>query len=104
MTAASRLVLVRHGETVGNSSIRYYGRTDIELAELGRAQMRAAARALSEQFRCAQFGQVFASPLCRAHESARIIAGDAAEVIAIEEFREVDFGNFEGLTAGEIGA
>jgi broad specificity phosphatase PhoE len=24
------LALVRHGETVGNSSIRYYGRTDVD--------------------------------------------------------------------------
>jgi broad specificity phosphatase PhoE len=37
-----RLVLVRHGETVGHSSIRYYGRTDVALSDLGRRQMRAA--------------------------------------------------------------
>jgi broad specificity phosphatase PhoE len=104
MTVASRLVLVRHGETVGNSSIRYYGRTDVELAELGRLQMRAAARALTEEFRCARYMSVFASPLRRAQEGARIIAGDATEVITIDEFREVDFGNFEGLTADEIAA
>ena len=102
MTAPSRLVLVRHGETVGNSSIRYYGRTDIELSELGRDQMRAAARALRTELGFPQFAQIFASPLCRATEGARIIAGDAAPIVAIEEFREVDFGDFEGLTAGEI--
>jgi broad specificity phosphatase PhoE len=104
MKVISRLVLVRHGETVGNSSIRYYGRTDIELAELGRAQMRAAARALAEEFGCARYTQVFASPLRRARESARIIGGDSANIIAIDEFREVDFGYFEGLTADEIAA
>ncbi|MGA2411387.1 MAG: histidine phosphatase family protein, partial [Candidatus Binataceae bacterium] len=38
---STRLVLVRHGETVGNSNIRYYGRTDIGLSDLGRNQMRA---------------------------------------------------------------
>lgn len=66
--------------------------------------MRATARALAEQFGFTQFAQVFASPLRRAQDGARIIAGDAAEVIAIEEFREVDFGAFEGLTAEEIAA
>ena len=38
----SRLILVRHGETEGESSIRYHGRTDVALSELGRAQMRLA--------------------------------------------------------------
>jgi broad specificity phosphatase PhoE len=102
VTAASALALVRHGETVGNSSVRYYGRTDVELSELGRAQMRATARALALEFGFSRFAHVFASPLHRASEGARIIAGSAAEIIAIEEFREVDFGAFEGLTASEI--
>ena len=31
----SRLILVRHGETEGESSIRYHGRTDVALSELG---------------------------------------------------------------------
>jgi broad specificity phosphatase PhoE len=101
---ASRLVLVRHGETVGNSSMRYYGSTDIALAELGRSQMRAAALALRAELGCPRLTQVFASPLRRALESARIIAGDSANLIVIEEFREVDFGHFEGMTADEIAA
>ena len=104
MTALSRLVIVRHGETVGNSSVRYYGRTDIALADVGRAQMRAARRAIFAQLGCAPFAQIFASPLSRAQESARIIAGAMAEVITIAEFSEVDFGAFEGLTAEEIAA
>src|SRR5437763_1568623 len=93
------LVLVRHGETEGQSSIRYHGRTDVPLSELGRAQMRAAAKALEAR----EFRHVFASRLCRSTEAARLIAGDAAEVIEIAEFNEVDFGRFEGLTAEEIG-
>ncbi len=96
------LVLVRHGETVGNSSIRYYGRTDLELSELGRAQMRAAARWLRRRLGAAGFFSVIASPLRRAVEGAAIIAGDDRPIIKIEELVEVDFGRFEGLTAGEI--
>ncbi len=92
------LILVRHGETEGQSSIRYYGPTDIALSEEGRAQMRAAARALGREV----FGKVFASNLCRATEGARIIAGDAAPIVAIGEFAEIDFGNFEGLTIDQI--
>jgi broad specificity phosphatase PhoE len=96
------LVLVRHGETVGNSSIRYYGRTDVELSEAGRSQMRAARRWLKRRFGSAGFALAIASPLRRAMEGAAIIADAAHPIIEIKEFVEVDFGDFEGLTADEI--
>ncbi len=92
------MFLVRHGETEGESSIRYHGRGDVALDERGRGQMRAAARALDGE----NFSKVFASPLSRATEGARIIGGEGAEIIAITEFVEIDFGNFEGLTIDEI--
>lgn len=101
MSKASRLILVRHGETEGESSIRYHGRTDVALSDLGREQMRLAALAIHSP--CAvEFGRVFSSPLVRASEGARIMAGDSVSLITIEEFAEVHFGLFEGLTADEI--
>ena len=99
---STRLVLVRHGETTGKSSIRYFGRTDVELSELGRAQMRAAASWLAARTGVTSFAPVFASPLKRASEGARIIAGAMSATVTIAEFVEVDFGLFEGLTADEI--
>jgi broad specificity phosphatase PhoE len=102
-TRGSRLILVRHGETEGESSIRYHGRTDVALSALGRAQMRLAARAIHSP-RAIEFAHVFSSPLVRASEGARIVAGESAALITIEEFAEVHFGLFEGLTADEIRA
>lgn len=102
MAERARLVLVRHGETVGHSSIRYYGRTDVALSDLGRRQMRAAREWLAARDGARGFAPVFGSPLVRAMEGARIIAGRNTETIAIEEFVEVDFGLFEGLTREEI--
>ena len=102
MTLPARLVLVRHGETVGHSSIRYYGRTDVALSDLGRRQMRAAREWLSAQEGTMPFAAVFTSPLLRASEAARIIAGRDARIVEIGELAEVDFGLFEGLTAEEI--
>ena len=96
----AELLLVRHGETEGQSSIRYHGRTDVALSELGRAQMRAASVALAP----GGFTRVFASTLGRAVEGARLIAGESAPIVRVEEFAEVDFGLFEGLTAEEIRA
>lgn len=98
MAASRTLVLVRHGETEGQSSIRYFGRTDLALSELGWAQVRAAAAALAGR----RFTLVFASPLQRAYQAARLIGGPSLPVSEIAEFVEVDFGIFEGLTADEI--
>ena len=102
MIRAARLILVRHGETEGESSIRYHGRTDVPLSELGRAQMRQASRALETRHSAKKFARVFSSPLVRASEGARIVAGDSAPPVTIDEFAEVHFGLFEGLTADEI--
>jgi broad specificity phosphatase PhoE len=102
MIRGSRLILVRHGETVGESSIRYHGRTDVALSELGRAQMRLASRAIETLHGGISFTHVFSSPLVRATEGARIVAGDSAPLITIDEFAEVHFGLFEGLTADKI--
>ena len=98
----SRLILVRHGETEGESSIRYHGRTDVALSELGRSQMRLAARAIESRRRAKNFAHVFSSPLVRASEGARIVAGESVPLVTLEEFAEVHFGLFEGLTADEI--
>jgi broad specificity phosphatase PhoE len=102
MIRGARLILVRHGETEGESSIRYHGRSDVALSELGRAQMRLAARALETRHSAKKFARVFSSPLVRASEGARIVAGDSAPLVTIDEFVEVHFGLFEGLTADEI--
>lgn len=96
-----RLHLVRHGETAGESSIRYFGRTDVPLSDLGRRQMAALARAVAPLHAHA----IVHSPLQRAAESARILAEGLALSCAPEAedaFREIDFGAFEGLTREEI--
>lgn len=102
MISVARLILVRHGETEGESSIRYHGRTDVALSGLGRAQMRLARRAIETRRGDGTFAHVFSSPLVRASEGARIVAGDSAPIVTIDDFVEVHFGLFEGLTAEEI--
>jgi broad specificity phosphatase PhoE len=94
-----RLILVRHGETEGQSSIRYYGATDVPLSDLGREQVRRARERIAGE----AFEVVYASSLSRAAESARILVPDWP--IELEpDFREVDFGRWEGLTREEIAA
>ena len=99
MTALRRIVMVRHGETVGNSSVRLHGANDLNLSEAGRAQMRAAARRLVTEV----FDLVVASPLRRSWQSASLLA-NGAPVLLVPEFREIDFGRWEGLSSEEIQA
>jgi broad specificity phosphatase PhoE len=91
------LVLVRHGETDGESSIRYYGSTDVELSAAGRAQMRSVASRLAAQ----RADLVFASTLRRSWAAAALVAR-GAQVRLEPDLREIHFGRWEGLTQEEI--
>jgi broad specificity phosphatase PhoE len=99
MSQLRRIVMVRHGETVGNSSVRFHGRGDPALSEEGIRHVQQAGLGLLGE--C--FDAVVASPLQRSWESARILAGGAPVQIEAD-FREVDFGRWEGMTAEEIEA
>jgi len=97
MDALRRIVLVRHGETEGESSIRLHGTADLSLDTVGREQMRRLAGKLGHQ----RFDRIVASPLRRAWQSAWIVAG--GRPVALDpDFREVDFGHWEGLTVEEV--
>lgn len=99
MSSLRRIVMVRHGETEGQSSIRFHGSADVRLNDEGRAQLREAAR----KMRTEVFDLVAASPLRRAWEGAVIVSG-GVPVRLYPEFGEVHFGHWEGMTAEEIEA
>ncbi len=94
-----RLVLVRHGETQGRSSERFHGRSDVALAPEGCAQMQRARALLRRE----SFDLLAASPLQRSFAAARALVPGVPIWIA-NEFREIDFGRWEGLTKQEIEA
>ncbi len=99
----TELFLLRHGETAGQSSIRLYGATDIPLSAVGEAQIERAAAALAVH----RFTRVFTTPLQRARRSAEIVlaAQHAPATLEVEpDFREVDFGAWEGWTWAEAEA
>lgn len=99
MSRLRHLVLVRHGETAGESSIRYHGANDVDLSELGIEQMKRVAAALAGE----QFDLALTSRLRRTVEAARIIAPNV-RTVAVEGFNEINFGAWEGLTSDEIRA
>jgi alpha-ribazole phosphatase len=91
--------LVRHGETTGNSSERFWGSTDVALSETGIRQ----AERLRDRLALEPIDVVYASSLNRALRTAEIITtGRGPEVIPCPELREIDFGLIEGLNFTEI--
>ena len=81
-----RIYLLRHGETEYNTQKKYLGSTDLPLSETGREELRQADFAPET---------VYVSPLRRTAETAGILFPNARQ-IAVPDFREMDFGIFEG--------
>jgi ribonuclease H / adenosylcobalamin/alpha-ribazole phosphatase len=95
-----RITLVRHGETTGASSVRYYGATDVPLSALGEEQMRRAGAALA----ASAFDAALSSRLRRSRAGAELVAGPRLAPRPLAAFDEVHFGNWEGWTREEIAA
>ena len=104
MTSERRLWLVRHGETEGQSSIRYHGSNDVPLSDLGRRQIKDLLPLLQG----VAFSRVWHSPLQRAAESATLLVDGlelSNELLAADDrLREICFGACEGMTREEIDA
>jgi len=93
----TRFWLIRHGEPAEESRQRCYGSLDVGLSPAGCQQMARVAGALASE----PLAAIYTSPRTRAVESARAIA-NGRPITVIPEFREIDFGDFEGLTYDEI--
>ncbi len=86
--------LVRHGQTKANIEQRWQGHGDWDLDDVGHRQ----AESLGEWYGPAT--TVYSSPLKRAMSTAaRIAAGD---VVPVEGLKEMNMGEWEGLTTAEI--
>ena len=93
-----RFLLVRHGETELNSALRYWGRTDVALSDIGLIQ----AERLRKRLNTEKIDVIYSSDLKRALVTAQIIAFEHnLKVTACPELREIDFGQVEGLTFDE---
>lgn len=98
---ATRLLLVRHGEVEAWARGRVYGRLDPALSAEGLAQARAVGAVVSAERPSA----LLCSPSRRALETAAPIA--AATGLLPEpdpRLREIEFGQFEGLSFSEAEA
>jgi broad specificity phosphatase PhoE len=95
---ATRVLLVRHGQSEWNASGRWQGQADPPLTNLGRVQAHEASRALGA------VDAVWASDLRRAAETGVVIANalGVGPVVLDADLRERDAGEWSGLTRAEI--
>jgi probable phosphoglycerate mutase len=96
---ATRLLLVRHGATAHSAEQRFSGRNELPLERAGSAQAAALADFLSDE---PPVAAVVASPLRRAVQTAEWITTILKLPLATNpDLVELDFGEWEGLTARE---
>lgn len=90
---------MRHGRTAWNARRRFQGHTDVPLDDEGRAQAAALATLLRDE----RVDAAVASDLVRAAETARIVLGARDVGLRLDPgWREMRFGDWEGLTWDEI--
>jgi probable phosphoglycerate mutase len=95
------LVLVRHGSTLLTEQRRVSGRygEDPELSDRGRNEAAAAATCWDVQ----DTDVVVSSTMRRSQQTARIIAAALGlDVVVDPQWDETDFGEWDGMTAGEV--
>ena len=86
------LLIVRHGESLGNRDERFLGHTDLGLSELGHRQAAALAAALKDR----HIDAVYSSDLCRARQTVTPAAEThGLAVIPTEKLREIYAGDWE---------
>ncbi|PYS49069.1 MAG: histidine phosphatase family protein [Acidobacteria bacterium] len=98
---ATRVLLIRHGQSEGNAEGRFGGHTATPLSLRGRLQAEATALALSSE----NLTAIYSSDLSRAIETAMPLARlTGLDVEQTDAFRERGVGVMEGLTFEEAAA
>jgi probable phosphoglycerate mutase len=103
------LILARHGRTAANVAGRLLGHHDPPLDDVGRRQAEALGRVLAAGGGGAGGGavgrvvRVVTSPLTRTRQTAEAIAvAVGAPMVVDERWIELDYGELDGKTSGEV--
>jgi len=95
----TRLYLIRHGATTLSAEDRFAGAVDVPLSDEGRAQ----AKRLGERLATTKLSALYASPLGRTVETARLVGAPQNLEPRLESgLREIAHGHWEGLRRKEV--
>lgn len=95
----TKICLIRHGITEGNQKRLYYGSSDIPLAEEGIEMLRSLSA--QEIYPNDTDAKYYTSGMLRTEQTFSLIYGNR-EHEAFFPFREIDFGDFEMKSYGEL--
>lgn len=92
-----KVILIRHGATNGNLEKRYIGVTDEPLCDIGKERLlKNVNKGIYKDV-----SEVYTSPMKRCIQTAQIIY-PGKKAIVVKEFKECDFGTFEGKNYKEL--
>ena len=99
MSAARRVLLVRHGQTEHNAGGVWQGQLDTALSDVGLEQAQAAGRAIAAH----RPSRVVASDLDRAAVTAKHLAEAAGVGLTLDpRWREIHVGQWQGLHTAQV--
>jgi broad specificity phosphatase PhoE len=99
MTSPTRLFLLRHAEVDTRYHRTFGGRIDMDLSPRGQEQ----ANALAKYLKSRNFTAIYASPMKRVEQTLLPTLADRATTpVILPGLREVDFGDWTGLTWEQV--
>lgn len=95
----TKLILIRHGQSLGNLCERFLGHTDMDLSELGYKQAKITADYLKNE----RIDAVYSSDLMRAYNTVLPIAEQRGlTIVRDKSLREIFAGDWEGKSYIEL--
>ncbi len=95
----TKLILVRHGESLGNYEDKFLGHTDLDLSPTGYKQ----AEFVREYFSKVHIDKIYSSDLLRAYNTIISTAQEKEiPVIKSENLREIYAGEWENMTFDDL--
>ncbi|MCB0114372.1 MAG: histidine phosphatase family protein [Caldilineaceae bacterium] len=99
----TRLILLRHGETMANVEKIWHGALDAPLTQVGEAQVAAATQRLLRLHADSPIDHIYVSPLPRAQRTAHEIAGSIGLDLRVDDgLSEMSIGDWEGRTFAHL--
>lgn len=93
----TKLILIRHGETIANRKKRFVGSTNPRLTKTGIKQ----AKTLKNRIKSIKVDAVYSSDRLRTKQTARLVF-PCGQINTCQDLREIHFGAFEGKTHNQL--
>ena len=96
----TRLIFIRHGQSLANEQDKFAGQTNVPLTELGKKQARCAAEYIVKR---EKIDKIYSSDLQRAHDTALPVSElTGLPINDVKGLREICAGAWEGMLVSDV--